>query len=77
MTVQQLKDQLDRYYKPDDVLIVAYWERDYFFDHVPKDQWRDVAEYTEEIMDWASAHEDMVHISKEYMRERAEPAACV
>ena len=71
MTVKELIEQLKVYHKPNDDLIVAYWERD-MFGEIPKGEWGEFANHVEAKMDWSSDHEVIEWMWDEYNKERKE-----
>ena len=56
MKVEQLINQLRRHYKPDDDLIVDYWDRDNF-PEIPRKKWGEFASHVEAKMDRSNDHE--------------------
>lgn len=58
MKVKDIIQLLQKNHKPDEDLIVAYWEREAFPD-VPKKDWPDFAESAMDEVDWSHAHESI------------------
>ena len=71
MKVEQLINQLKLRYKPDDDLIVDYWDRDNFKD-IPKDKWGEFASHVEGRMDRSNDHETIGWIWDDYKRQGVE-----
>ena len=58
MKVKDIIKLLKQSHKPDEDLIVAYWQHDSFPD-VPKEDWPDFSESAMDEVDWSGSHENI------------------
>jgi len=65
MTVKDAIRYLQRDYKPDDEIIVAWWDKN-FFEDMTEEKWNETVEVVDHRMDWSSTHEDIIFVMEEY-----------
>ena len=76
MKVRELIDALQRDYDPEDALVVAFWDREYFdTSDLTPEQWVDVADYLGSEMDWSRTHERLSDLLADYLDNVEEDAA--
>ena len=75
MKVRELIDALQRDYDPEDALVVAFWDREYFdTSDLTPEQWVDVADYLDSEMDWSSTHDALGDLLNKYLKTTEEAA---
>ena len=74
MKVEYLIKQLKRDYKPDQELVVTYWDREWFNDilgvNTTDDEWRNIQNACERVMDYCSWGDDLMWAAKEIIVKR-------
>lgn len=59
MQVEEIINILEQNYRPDEELIIAWWDQITFEDYVDKETWDDHAVKYEKHMDTSSIHDDI------------------
>lgn len=61
MKVSQIIKVLQEFYSPDDVVVIAWWNKELFQEayDLPDEDWEAAAESMEN-MDWSRTHEDLL-----------------
>jgi hypothetical protein len=67
MLAKEAIELLQKYLKPDDEIVFAYWEKDAFGEDVNDELWSDVCAADHKI-DWGTAHESIEYFI-DYIRE--------
>ena len=68
MKVRELINYLSENYKPDDAVVVAWWDREYFdTSDLTPEQWVDAADYLDSEMDWSGTHERLSDLLADYL----------
>ena len=60
MLVKDAIRYLQRDYKPDDEIIVAWWDKEEGFEDMTDEEWDDAVAVADHHMDWSSTHDDLV-----------------
>jgi hypothetical protein len=67
MKVLELINYLIDNYKPDDAIVVAWWDRDHFDTaDMTHEQWVDAADHLEN-MEWSSTYDRLLYALNDYM----------
>lgn len=67
MKIQDLIDHLQRNYKPDESIVVAWWDQDHFdaAEQLSPEDWAKAADYMEN-MRWSYTHDALCDVLDEF-----------
>jgi len=71
MKVRELMNYLNENYKPDDAIVVAWWDQSHFdaAENLTQDEWAKAAEHINDI-DWWYTHDALGEVLDNYLENQ-------